>query len=130
MHKLLIAALLAVFSTSAMGEWTIVTGDDNTSAYADLSTIRKSGDKVKMWGLIDLKVAKTSKADGTRFLSSVSQNEYDCKEETSRVLSFNWYLKNMGVGEVVYSSGNAHAEFEPRPPGSIDNMLFKVACGK
>ena len=43
--KLLIAALLAVFSTNVLAEWTRV--DDDT--YVDLSTIRKSGDRVKMW---------------------------------------------------------------------------------
>ena len=127
--KLLIAALLIVFSTSAMAEWTVVGGNDDQTTYADLSTIRKSGDKVKMWDLLNYKVAKTSAA-GKLVLSSVDQDEYDCKEEISRTLTFSFYSKNMGAGEVVHNSGNLHEEPEPILPGSVAATLFKVACGK
>ncbi len=127
--KLLIAALLAVFSTSVLAEWTAVSVNDTFTTYANLSTIRKSGDKVKMWHLFDFKVAKTSAA-GKLLLSSAGQDEYDCKEETSRVLAFNWYSKNMGAGDVVHTSGAMHEEPEPITPGSIDNVLFKLACEK
>ena len=77
MNKLLIAALLAVFSTNVMAEWTEVGGNDDRTTYADLSTIRKSGDKVKMWDLLDHKVAMT--VGNTRYLSMTSQHEYDCE---------------------------------------------------
>ena len=128
MSKLLIAALLAVLSTSVMAEWTEVGGNDIKTTYADLSTIRKSGDKVKMWDLLDHKVAMT--VGNTRYLSMTSQHEYDCNEETSRMLTFNEYSKNMGQGEVVYKSGNTHAEFEPISPDSLLKTLFKLVCGK
>ena len=126
--KLLIAVLLAVFSTSVMAEWTRVSDNDTYTAYADLATIRKSGDRVKMWDLFDYKVVQTS-SDGTPRLSAAGQAEYDCKEETSRVLTFDWYSKNMGAGKVVYSSGNIHEEPRPMPPGSTEETLFKLACG-
>ena len=130
MSKLLIAALLAVFSTSVLAEWTMVGGNDTYISYADLSTIRKSGDKVKMWNLFDYKVVQIDKDDGTRYLSQAFQQAYDCKEETAKLLAHTWYSKNMGAGEVVYSSGVVHREPDPISPGSIDNTLFKVACGK
>ena len=127
--KLLIAALLAVFSTNVLAEWTRVGGNDIYDTYADLSTIRKSGNKVKMWNLYDLRVAEKS-YDGTRYLSSSNQREYDCKEETERLLTFILYSKNMGAGEVVYSSGNVHDEFQPISPGSMGKSFFILACGK
>ena len=130
MNKLLIAALLAVFSTSVLAEWTEVGGGDTYISYADLSTIRKSGDKVKMWHLFDYKVVQIDKDDGTRYLSQAFQQAYDCKEETSRLSALIFYSKNMGAGEVVYSSGTLHVEPRPVSPGSIANTLFKVACGK
>ena len=126
--KLLIAALLAVFSTNVLAEWTRVGGNDTKTTYADLSTIRKSGDRVKMWELLDFKVVQT--VNGQRFLSSVIFAEYDCKEETSRVLAFNWYSKNIGAGEVVHNSGTLHGEPQPVSPVSIVNSLLKLACGK
>ena len=127
--KLLIAALLAVLSTSVMAEWTVVGGNDINTTYADLSTIRKSGDKVKMWSLTDYKVVKTS-SDGTSYLSTKSLDEYDCKEETYKGLAYNKSSKNMGAGEVVYTSGNTHEEPRAIAPRSAGEALFKVACGK
>ena len=129
MSKLLIAALLAVFSTSVVAEWTRVSGDNDSTAYADLATIRKAGNKVKMWSLMDFKVALTSYG-GTPFLSAKSQGEYDCKEETWRRLTFIFNSKNMGAGAVVFSSGAYHEEPDAIPPGSGIKTLFKVACGK
>ena len=127
--KLLIAALLAVFSTSVLAEWTMVGGgNDAYIGYADLSTIRKSGNKVKMWNLMDLKVVRM--VNGTRFLSMTNQFEYDCKEETMRRLALNAYAKNMGQGEPVFTSGAMHEEPQPIPPGTEAEGLFKVACGK
>ena len=126
--KLLIAALLAVFSMSVMAEWTRVSGDNDSTAYADLATIRKAGNKVKMWDLADFKVVQTT--DGKRYLSMESQSEYDCKEETSRTLTFVWYSKNMAAGKAVYNSGNIHGEFEPVIPGSYGDIFFKLACVK
>ena len=128
MNKLLIAALLAVFSTNVLAEWTVVSFGDTHTGYADFSTIRKSDNRVKMWDLQDFKVVQTG--IGKRFLSSVTFTEYDCKEETQRQLTFNWYSKNMGAGDVVYQSGNIHAEFEPAAPGSYGESFFKLACVK
>ena len=128
--KLFIAVLLAVFSTNVLAEWTRVSGSDNQTTYADLSTLRKSGDRVKMWRLFDYKVVRIITADGTRHLSTTGQDEYDCKEETSKALTFTEYSKNMTAGEAVYNSGNLHEEFEPITPGSASASLFKVACGK
>ena len=128
--KLLIAALLAVFSTNVMAEWTRVGENAISVQYAYLSTIRKSGDKVKMWDLVDYKVVRIDKNDGMRNLSTKSQKEFDCKEETWKFLVFNQYSQNMGAGEMVYMSRNQHEEPMPISPGSTLEILFKVACGK
>ena len=126
--KLLIAALLAVFSTSAMAEWTAVAENEKSVQYADLATIRKSGNAVKMWNLLDYKVAMT--VGNTRYLSMTNQFEYDCKEEVSKMLTWIRYSKNMGQGEAVSPSGAMHEEPRPISPGSVGETFFKVACGK
>ena len=126
--KILIAALLALFSTSVMAEWTAVGSADTDTIYADLSTIRKSGDRVKMWHLHDYGIPV--KKVGMSSLSQVVQQEYDCKEETAKLLAFIWYSRNMGHGEVVYTSGAMHEEPRPVSPGSVLEALFKLACGK
>ena len=79
---------------------------------------------------MDYKVVQIFKGDDTRFLSMTMQEEYDCKEDTSKLLTLNEYSKNMGAGEVVYVSGAAHGEPIPVAPGSRGESKFKVACGK
>ncbi len=128
--KPLIALLLTVFSTSAVAEWTKVGGNDTYTNYAELSTIHKSGNAVRMWSLVDFKVAQTGKGDNVQHLSTLRQEEYDCREEMRRLLIFSEHSKNMGAGEVVWQSGNTHAEFQTVSPGSVGETLLKVACGK
>ena len=50
MKKLLLVLLLV--SAPAWAEWTLVGGNDNFDFYADLATIRKKGNTVKMGAFI------------------------------------------------------------------------------
>jgi len=81
MHKAILIMLLAVVSSSAMAEWVSLgeSGDKTLTNYADPATIRKSGNRVKMWSLYDFKTVQV------RFRSVRLQIEYDCKEEEYRV---------------------------------------------
>ena len=51
--------LLAVMSNSAMAGWNKVTVNEEATIYAELSSLRKSGDTVKMWDITDLKKKNT-----------------------------------------------------------------------
>ena len=55
MKKLLLTLILAVMSSSAMAEWIAIHQDEEISTYANPATMRKSGNKVKMWVLFDQK---------------------------------------------------------------------------
>ena len=86
MKKLLLTLMLALVNTSAIAEWSVLSRDDSgtgITVYVDLATTRKSGDKIKMWGLTDYKSAMES-AEG-KYLSKKSRWEYDCKEAKMRV---------------------------------------------
>ena len=117
-------------STNVFAEWTEVGGSaDGMTSYADFGTIKRKGNKVKMWSLLDFKTIKKGSGD-ERYLSSVTRNEYDCEEETARQLDIHWYSSNMGQGEIVWSTTNYKEEPRSILPGSIDETLFKIACGK
>ena len=66
-----------------LGEWVVVGETRSYVVYADLSSIQVSGDKVTMWDMFD---NKTDEQDlrGKKYLSSRSQQEFDCKAETSK----------------------------------------------
>ena len=129
MKKILILLLLMV-STSVFAEWTRVgknTVGDKT-IYVDTGTIKRKGNKVKMWTLYDFNTVR--QFENSRYLSQMERDEYDCEEETSALLDFLWYSGNMKNGDIVFSSTNIKNEAESIIPESIDETLFKIACGK
>lgn len=129
MNKIILMLLLAVLSSSAMAEWeSHRSADDGMTLYTNPSTIRKNGDRVKMWALFDYKKSEIIDKN-KRYLSSKSQFEFDCKEEQARTLSISNFSGNMGGGKAVDSHNNK-TEWIPVPPESLIEFLWKYACGK
>jgi hypothetical protein len=129
MKKLIVLILLMV-STSVFAEWTIVGGnfDGGHIIYADFVSIKKKGNKVKMLDLSDFKTVRTE-VGGQRYLSVIQHNEYDCLEETKRLLDYYMYSGNMRGGVIVSSDTNIKMETISVLPESMDDTLFKIACG-
>ncbi len=131
MKKLLLTLILAVVSSSAMAEWVGVGRSveaEGVTLYANPTTIRKSGNMVKMWRLIDYKTAKD--AAGKQYMSTKRQDEYDCKEERLRIISLVAYSKNMGKGKVVGTADNKLYDWFPVTPDSLEEIIWEYACGK
>ena len=120
--------MLLVTATAASAEWTRVGGTDEFTVYADIATIRRNGNVVKMWNLQDFKTAQ--KNTHYSYLSKRMQTEYDCKEEKLRLLAFTWFDGQMGSGKVVYSASETSMKWDPTQPGSVGETLWKIACGK
>ena len=129
MKKVLVLLLLMV-STSVFAEWTRVTDskDGDMTVYIDYETIKRKVNKVKIWILFDFKTVK--KAISYRYLSQMERDEYDCDEETSRMLDLYWYSGNMKQGDIVYRETNMKDGTLSLPPGSTGERLLKIACGK
>jgi len=131
MRKFILLMLLAAVSSSAMAEWAAVdaASDGTFTIYTDLATMRKAGNRVKMWGLIDYKTARNVFTNGMPYMSIKEQEEYDCKEEQTRTLYADFKSGNMGAGEVVHIDSNP-GKWAPIEPGSTIESLWKIACGK
>lgn len=108
-------------------KWTGVGGTESQNFFADLTTIHKSGNKVKMWSLLDLKEADTT--TGKPYLSMKMHNEFDCEREHYKFLSSSNYSGNMGAGEVVFR-GEPDTQWKLVPTTSAVKTLWRVACGK
>lgn len=107
------------------GGWVKVGDNEVMSGYANPFSIRKSGDKAKMWELFDLKSAKEQ--DGKyKYLSIKLLAEYDCKENQFRTLSISYHPKSMGGGDQVFADTKAQ-KWEPVATGT-DKILWKIAC--
>ena len=131
MKKLTLLLLLMV-STNLFAEWTrfIGSADGSMTVYGDRETIKKKGSNVKMWSVNDFKTVQLLPVSNTKFLSTVARQEYDCEEETKRILDGYWYSGNMKQGEIVHSFTNIKEEAESIIPKSILESSFKIACDK
>ena len=72
MKKLLLTLMLSVVSSSAMAEWVAIGTSADGTFYVDPATIRKSGNKVKMWRLIDFN--SVQETAGEKYLSQKAQD--------------------------------------------------------
>jgi len=117
-------------AATAGAEWVPASGYQEPSAavYAARSTIRRSGNLVKMWDMYDFKTARAY--EGKQYFSLKNQMEHDCKGARGRVLSSTAYSGHMGKGSVVISDTSFSPAWQPVQPGggSPAEALAKIAC--
>jgi hypothetical protein len=126
MKKLLLIFILVIVSNSAVAEWVFVAETDKenfSTFYADPTTIRRSGNNVKMWVLDDF---STLKLDS--LISIRSKNEYACKEKQWRVLFIAFYSEHMGGGGTVLVYSEPEARWQQHLTGSVANIVLEYAC--
>ena len=128
MRKIFLLALLAVFSSSAVADWVSVgnAGGEMTT-YVSPATILREGDRVKISYMHDYKTVQESA--GERYQSATFQAEFDCKETKSRILSYWWYAKNKGLGDVVYADSSP-TNWSTVFPDTEAEAILKYACEK
>jgi len=129
MKKLLLILMLVFMSSNVMAEWTALKWsheDGGLTLFVDYTTIRKEGDIVKMLSLVDFKVLEKDEVD---LYSSRAQNEYDCKEKKIRQLYYSLYSDSMGKGKMEHANSE-HLNWLPVQPESMEEAMWKVACGK
>ena len=121
---LMLALSLAAMSSSTMAEWVKIGSYDSFDNYAEPSTIRTNGNRVKMWTLRNYNSVQT---DG--MVSMTAQKEYDCAEEQVNVLFLTGYTGPMGHGNEI-ASGTTRPDWRPISPGRLSEIEWKLACGK
>ena len=101
-----------------MAEWVFVVRDKEKTltAYADPATIRKIGNKAKMWTLYDYKKIKMP-----GIISVRQKQEYNCKKKIGRRLFLSANSGHMADGDTVIIYNE--------PPGSVIAATLKFACG-
>ncbi len=132
MKKLLLTLMLAVVSSSAMAEWTLVQTGKQSNEYVDLATIRTSGNLAKMWTLTNISKNIKNIRVGEKSFTVKAVHEYDCKKPQSRLLFAEWYNDYMGTGRIDHSSKSPNSKWKAVIPGSnnIKEIRWKIACGK
>jgi hypothetical protein len=130
MKKLLLTLMLSIASSSAMAEWVYVTETKKEeekagafTAYADPASIRKTGNRVKMWVMYDY-----YKAMELGIISARHKEEFDCEKKQMRQLFLSAHSVHMADGETVFIR-NVRDDWEPVPPYSVGGAVLEFACG-
>ena len=125
MKKYLLLFLL--FSGTVYGEWTKTGFSNESTMFIDSLTIKKSGDLVRVTYLLNLPLSTTSEDKKYSYKSSKTVEEFDCKKNLSRTLSFEWYSDPMGQGKKVYQHVH-NFPFEKMTEGSLVEGVMKKVC--
>lgn len=103
--------------------------------YFDPTMIRRDGGLATLWQVTDYKSMQGNAPFGQfmmnphRFFSTKSHKEFDCVNKRVRLLASSEHSQHMGTGVqhvVVVAQGFGL----PIEPGSINDALWEVACGK
>ncbi len=131
--------LLFLSTVPAYAEWVAVEKDylvpGLQTVYVDPDTIRREGNLVTLWQLIDFKTMQGNAGMGPlgfgphRFLSTKTHKQFDCAGKRVRLLAFTEFSRRMGTGKAA----NGYVDKDnwlPVEPESISYALWEVACGK
>jgi len=121
-------AVLLMSVGPAYAEWLLVDKDDHHEydVYVDPDTIRRNGEVVQMWALLDFETSQTEPSPP--YLSVKAQREIDCTEERIRLLAMVAFSGNMGSGEVVYRYSDSNDQGISVEPGSVAESLWTFVC--
>ena len=119
--------VLLMFCGVAHAEWTKVTFNDETTMFLDSTTVKRNGDLVRVDTLMNFPLGTTSDDKKYSYKSSRTIEEFDCKKNLSRTISFTWYPEIMGNGKKVYSDNNAY-KFEKIVPSSLFDAVKRKVC--
>jgi surface-adhesin protein E len=127
----LLITLLALTRGSVYAEWVAVKKQYQVpgveTAYFDPDTIRQEGNRVTIWQLTDIKWLPGTLTP--RLLSKKTHKQFDCVKHRLRVLAVTEFSRQMGTGKQAdgyIENGN----WMPVEPGSVNQALWEVACGK
>jgi len=128
MKRLITCIVLLTFSNTAMAEWIRIHSGNEFDTYIDTTSIRKNGNRVKMWTLTDYK--KKQNTGSGYYFSKKAQYEFDCQDETQRVASVADYSGKMGQGKLVSSFTPNPYEYthEPVIPDTLGEVFWKLLC--
>src|SRR5262245_5136957 len=126
----LLTTLLVLNSASVYAEWVAVEKDYLSpglqTVYIDPDNIRREGNLVTLWQLIDFKWMQGSARGPARFMSTKTHKQFDCAGKRVRLLAFTEYSHSMGNG--IQVDGHIdNSNWMSVEPDSMNYALWEVA---
>ena len=130
--RLLLIILLVLSHEPAYAEWVVIEKNNQLSelqtVYVDPTTIRREGNLVTMWQLIDFQWRQGDVGMGPhQFFSTKTHKQFDCAAKRLRLLAFTEYYGDMVTGRAA-AGYVYHDNWLPIEPESLNHALWEVAC--
>ena len=124
----LLALCLLLADRPVYGEWELIGASDTYKAnvYVDYTTVRRTSNILTMRELFDYETEQTL-AGRKVYLSHMTEREYDCPAELTRILVVKWFSGHMGSGTMI-DSLNLISNWTIVERGSIAEALWIAAC--
>ena len=128
-----LVTLLFLTTVPAYAEWQAVEKDylapGLQTVYIDPDSIRREGNLVTMWQLIDFTWMQGNPRGPTRFFSTKTHKQFDCAGKRLRLLAYTEFSHHMGTG--IAANGYVDKDnWLPVEAESMSHALWEVACGK
>ena len=125
--------LLVLSPVPAYAEWVALEKDyllpGLQTVYVDPDSIRREGNLVTLWQLIDFKWMQGNGRGAHRFSSTETRKQFYCAGRRLRLLAFTEFSRHMGTG--IAANGYVDKDnWLPVEPESISQALWEVACGQ
>jgi hypothetical protein len=118
-------------SVPAHAEWRPISyaaGSGGFTIYVDPEAVLRQGDLVKMLVLYDFRFVQAIQSKS--YLSATWQQQFDCAEHRSRLLSYKYHSDNMGNGKVMLAGDDEGSKWSPVAPKSAAAILWNIGCDK
>ena len=126
--KLLITCIFSLSSSFAFGAWDELGSNEFIAVLIDKSSIKKSGDKVQVLSMLDLKKPGVEPKTKSPVNSIIGLNEYHCGQVQYRPLEVKFMSGKRGTGKVVDEIKTPDSSFEAITSGDWPAGVYNLAC--
>lgn len=122
------ASIFVLSSNLALAAWDELGSSEFITVLIDKSSIKKSGDKVQVLSMLDLKKPGVEPKTKLPVNSIIGLNEYHCGQVQYRPLEVQFMSGKRGEGKVVDEIKTPDSSFEPVVNGDWTAGVYNFAC--
>jgi hypothetical protein len=126
--QLLSVAIFTLSSNFALAAWDELGSNEFITILIDKSSIKKSGDKVQVLSMLDLKKPGVEPKTKLPVNSIIGLNEYYCGKVQYRPLEVKFMSGKRGEGKVVDEIKTPDSSFEAIVSGDWPAGVYNLAC--
>ena len=120
--------LFLLSSGNAIAAWDELGSNELITVWVDKASLKKSGDKVLLLSMLDLKKPGVDPKSKSPVNSIIGLNEYHCGQNQYRALDVKFMSDKKGDGKVIGEIKSPNSTFEPVINGDWTTGVYNLAC--